>query len=102
MTDFTRLTGIYVRYDPHPTSDKAQSLFNAYYAGELPEFESLFTDENRTDLKENAVSLGRLRIFRNQVYQWCDLSVELLLIMGNRPIMVVQKSRRFEPEWKIS
>jgi len=62
MADFTRLTGIYVRYDPHPTSDKAQSLFNAYYAGELPEFESLFTDENRTDLKENVVSLIRKRI----------------------------------------
>ena len=59
MSDFKHLDNIYVRFGPHPVADKAHSFMNAYYAGNLPNLNSLFTDDDRTSLKGNVLELIR-------------------------------------------
>ena len=60
--DFSIIGGLFVRYDAHPTSERAQLMFNSYYGGELPRYMDLFTDETMTDVHTGLIARIRVRL----------------------------------------
>lgn len=62
VENFQQITGIYVRFDPHPIVERAQAIFNSYFAAELPHLDALFTDDTMSTLRENVVPLIRSQI----------------------------------------
>ena len=57
MTDLSNVEGLYVSFTAHHNFKDAHTLLNNQYAGFLPDLDHLFTDDQKTALKDDVVDL---------------------------------------------